>query len=97
VKEIGVGACGEVYLYMKPKDGQKMAIKMEKEGLSSAMSSTLGREAHFMRIFNEKLPDRKNGHKRVPKYYGDTFSNNRQCLKIEFIEYSLPDYISIRQ
>lgn len=42
-----------------------------------------------MKIINNKFSHLKH----FPKYYGDSFHNNLHYMKIEYLEYSIEDYM----
>ena len=64
---------------------------------SSNRNKVLGKENYHMKQLNEKVPVRgPKGEKRVPLCFGDTFGNDYHCLKMEFIQYSVVDYLQMR-
>ena len=92
--ELGKGACGAVYLYQKNSTPfNKIAVKMESMA-SNVRNKVLGKEIYQMKQLNEKTPIRgANGMKRVPECYGDTFGGDYHCMKMEYLEYSVPEYL----
>jgi hypothetical protein len=92
--ELGKGACGAVYLYQKNvPPHQKIAVKMESMS-PNVRNKVLGKEIYQMKQLNEKCPIRgPNGMKRFPECYGDTFGGDYHCMKFEYLEYSVPEYL----
>ena len=87
-----MGACGSVYLYKREQDGHKLAIKIENTNAERSFSQTLSTESHYMRVITKRIRNNA-GIQRVPFFEGDTFANSKVCLKIEFLEFSVPEYL----
>jgi serine/threonine protein kinase len=88
-----VGACGSVYLYKRETDGRKLAMKIENTNVGRNFAQTLSTESHYMRVISKRIKN-KDGKLRVPLFEGDTFASGKVCLKIEFLEFSVPEYLT---
>lgn len=64
-----------------------MAVKIE---IPSAQqrTSTISKEAYYLKIINKNSNSRH-----FPKLYGNGYFGASQILKLEYIEYSIEDYI----
>jgi len=93
---LGQGGCGAVYLYCNPATGEKIAIKMESMSPNNR-NKVLSKECYHMKQLNEKIPVRgSKGEKRVPLCFGDTFGKDYHCLKMEFVQHSVVEYLRDR-
>jgi hypothetical protein len=46
-----------------------------------------------MRVISKRIKN-KDGKLRVPLFEDDTFASGKVCLKIEFLEFSVPEYLT---
>ena len=97
IKQLGVGGFAEVYLYRNQI--KQVAVKIQKKEMPGAKKqpsfSGFSSEAYTFRQLQKQILAQKLI-KRIPDFYGDTYIDNRQCLKIQSIEYSVEEYIQLK-
>lgn len=85
---VAVGGCGAVAIYEDPKTKHKLAAKVEPAVLNPNIRSSLV-EMQFLHEFSKKPSPY------LPVCYGTDKFNNISIVQMEYLEYSVEEYVKL--
>ncbi|TNV81568.1 hypothetical protein FGO68_gene13872 [Halteria grandinella] len=85
IRELGRGAFGIAILYQNPITQEKVAVKAL---LPNSQQTNLSKEIFYMAKLDQQ------GLLHAPKYFGEGYHNKQSYIMMEYIEYSVEEYIS---